>query len=93
MAEKTITVIVCQCTPDGKTYGETCLIATCQTLDGAMTLGEKERTLDRREKGSYGGICVIVRPNYNETDDSGRFFREWRSFNSLPFKESRWKCG
>jgi hypothetical protein len=36
------------------------------------------------------GVSVIVRPTYNETDSTGRFFREWRSFNGEAFKESRW---
>lgn len=36
-------------------------------------------------------LCVIVRPNYNETDDQGRrFFREWRSFNGSTLEEVRW---
>lgn len=35
-------------------------------------------------------VVVIVRPVYNEHDESGRFFREWRSFNGEPFKEVRW---
>lgn len=36
------------------------------------------------------GFAIIIRPNYNETDDAGnRFFREWRSFNGAPFKEIR----
>jgi len=36
-----------------------------------------------REKG----VCVIVRPNYNEKDDKGTFYREWRSFNGEELKE------
>jgi hypothetical protein len=35
-------------------------------------------------------LSVIVRPSYNEKDASGKFFREWRSFNGEPFKECRW---
>lgn len=39
------------------------------------------------------GIAVIIRPTYNEVDEStgGRFFREWRSFNGAKFQECRWK--
>lgn len=36
------------------------------------------------------GVCVIVRPTYNETDRNGRFFREWRSFDGAEFIECRW---
>jgi hypothetical protein len=36
------------------------------------------------------GVCVIIRPNYNEEDPKGKFFREWRSFNGEAFKECRW---
>ncbi len=36
------------------------------------------------------GMCVIIRPLYNEQNNVGRFFREWRSFNGEPFKEVRW---
>ena len=32
---------------------------------------------------------VIVRPNYNEHDERGTYFREWRSFNGENFKEVR----
>lgn len=50
------------------------------------------------------GFCVIVRPNYNEKDERGEFFREWRCLNGVrdeyrtsvgsfvgPFHECRWE--
>lgn len=34
--------------------------------------------------------CVILRPNFNETDiDNNKLFREWRSYNGSFFKEIR----
>ncbi len=52
-----------------------------ETVDEAWTFGETQIA---------NGFVVIVRPNYNEKDASGSFFREWRSFNGKPFKECRW---
>ena len=54
------------------------------SIDAAMTVGESEKSF---------GISVIVRPNYNEADDKGPFFREWRSINGEPFKECLWRFG
>lgn len=37
-----------------------------------------------------GGSAVIIRPNFNEQDNDGKFFREWRSFNGEAWRECRW---
>lgn len=49
-------------------------------MDVAKALGNPHRGL---------GVSVLIRPNYNETDADGTFFREWRSFNGEPFREVR----
>ncbi len=37
------------------------------------------------------GLCVIIRPCYNEeTSEGKKFFREWRSFDGAHFNEARW---
>ena len=55
---------------------------TFPTLEAAMAFGEP---------ATGNGLCVIVRPNYNETDDAGKgFFREWRSFDGQALNEVRW---
>lgn len=36
------------------------------------------------------GKAVIIRPSFNETDEHGSFFREWRSFDGGKFAEIRW---
>lgn len=36
------------------------------------------------------GTFVIVRLNFNESDEKGDFFREWRSFGGDAFYECRW---
>lgn len=77
----TITVIVSRFT-NNRIYGPRLLDVKTQSLDDAFAIG-KDKTAD--------GMSVIVRPNYNETDSKGRFFREWRSFNGEPFKEVRWE--
>jgi hypothetical protein len=55
---------------------------TCSGLKDAMYEADKLRT---------HGVSVIVRPNYNETDAEGRYFREWRSLDGTPFKECKWR--
>jgi hypothetical protein len=46
--------------------------------------------LDFAETLRGNGVCVIVRPSYNEVDGEGaEFFREWRSFNGGELKEAR----
>lgn len=34
---------------------------------------------------------VIIRPTFNERDENGGFFREWRSFDGKAFQECRWE--
>jgi len=48
------------------------------SLEAARSAGEAERKK---------GYCVIIRPIYNEKDEQGVFFREWRSFDGEEFKE------
>jgi hypothetical protein len=36
------------------------------------------------------GKAVIIRPSFNEVDEHGSFFREWRSFDGEMFYEIRW---
>lgn len=36
------------------------------------------------------GICVLIRPNFNEKNDRGDFYREWRSFDGGTFTEIHW---
>lgn len=64
-------------------------VGNCRRIDhyntaGALADGEARKAV---------GVAVIVRPNYNESDSEGRYFREWRSFNGQPFKECRWRIG
>lgn len=36
------------------------------------------------------GFSVVLRPDYNETDETGQTFcRKWRSFDGEPLQESR----
>jgi len=76
-----ISVIVSACTPNGNTYGERLFDERYPTLEAARAQGESKSAL---------GMSVIIRPNYNERDAKGDYFREWRSFNGEPFKECRW---
>lgn len=61
------------------------------------TTGEhyREDFLDEEEAKKKAvpekGKCVILRPRFNEEDEKGRFFREWRSFDGEPLKEVRWE--
>ena len=36
------------------------------------------------------GSAIIIRPNFNEQDERGKFFREWRSFDGEAWRECRW---
>ncbi len=76
--DKKIVVIVSKCVKD-RIYGES-LIDTYATLEEARRVGESKRA---------DGMSVVVRPSFNEEDDNGRFFREWRSFNGEEFREVR----
>lgn len=77
---QTVSVIVSKCTPAGdRVYGDRLVDATFRNPDDASTFAN---TLCQQ------GKSVIVRPNYNETDETGkRYFREWRSFNGEPLRE------
>jgi hypothetical protein len=84
--DKSVSVIVSKCTPNGdRVYGENLVNETFKNppaLENATAFGNL-----LREKGK----SVLVRPQYNEKDEKGKFFREWRSFNGEPFKEVRWE--
>jgi len=81
MSTQQVSVIVSKCVGE-RIYGDRLIDATYPTLDTARKLGETYRG---------NGKSVIVRPLYNESDDDGRFFREWRSFDGGEFKECRWQ--
>lgn len=77
----TVTVIVSHCAPKGdRVYGERLTDTRFSKLDDALKFASP-----LREQGK----SVLVRPNYNERDSKGRFYREWRSFNGEPFQEIR----
>jgi hypothetical protein len=77
---RTVQVIVSRCVGD-RIYGDRLVDQTFSSLTQAKLLGAANKA---------EGKSVIVRPNYNEEDEKGRFFREWRSFNGESFKEVRW---
>jgi hypothetical protein len=77
----TISVIVGECDGSGRLIGSRLFDERYPTLEEAMRVG-KHKCAD--------GMSVIVRPNYNEKDSRGDFFREWRSFNGDAFKECKW---
>lgn len=80
-----VSVIVSACVKgtkvgEGRTFGDRLFDATFPSLDAAMEEG-------RFQCGD--GRSVVVRPSYNEKDEIGCFFREWRSFNGEALKEAR----
>lgn len=76
-----ISIIVVKCSPLGEqVYGDRLSWIVLYNLREALSLGTDK---------SKEGVCVIVRPSFNEEDVSGHFFREWRSFNGSPLKECR----
>lgn len=84
MDKSKVTVIVTQCSGshekgDLTAWGERDETSHFNCI-AAMEFAETERAK---------GICVIVRPNYNEKNAQGEFFREWRSFHGEAFKEVR----
>lgn len=86
---KTVSVIVSQCvkgrkSTEGRAFGPRLLDHPFLSVEEAMQF-VKVRQL------SEDGYCVIVRPNYNEHDDTGSFIREWRSFNGEALKEVRFE--
>lgn len=66
---------------EGRIFGERLVDRKMDTVEEATRLGHLYRVV---------GQSVVVRPNYNEEDEKGKFFREWRSFNGEPFREVRW---
>lgn len=81
---ETISVIVRKCTPEGdRVYGD----FVCNSFDA----DDLDRAIDIAKENSNEGFSVIIRPNFNEEDEKGRFFREWRSFNGSLFKEVRFQ--
>lgn len=79
-----VSVIVSKCVGQGESvrvYGDRVVDTKHHTVAEGLLEGDKYR-----EKG----FSVLVRPTYNEEDEKGRFFREWRSFHGEPFRECRW---
>lgn len=82
---KKVSVIVSRCvknTPpgEGRIYGDRIVDTGFDTVSEAL------------EEGKFqcgDGRSVVVRPNYNESDADGTFYREWRSFNGEQLKEVR----
>lgn len=88
MNKQNVAVIVVKCTPNNgesrSTYGDRLVDKAFGSVPDAINFVERER--HQRQ-----GNCVIIRPNYNEEDSRGRYFREWRSFNGEQFRECRWE--
>lgn len=78
--DMSVSVIVVKCIGE-RTYGAAIVDTRMATVDEARALAEPH---------CAEGICVIVRPNYNEGEGVARFFREWRSFHGKPLTEVRW---
>lgn len=85
MNTTTVIVSACRKKRDGVylVYGD-CKRETFLNLAAARSNGEAKKAM---------GLSVIVRPNYNEFDAEGKFFREWRSFDGAAFEEVRWRIG
>ena len=86
---KNVTVIVSQCVKgtaenEGRIFGDRLVTYTFYSVEEALLEGKFQ---------SADGRCVIVRPTYNEEDDKGHFYREFRSFNGEAFKEIRFSIG
>ncbi len=78
-----VIVTLC-CAGEGgyRIYGERLHDDTFASLEAARLWGESAKDQ---------GLSVLIRPNFNERDETGaRFFREWRSFDGRPFQEIRW---
>lgn len=76
-------VIVSLCTADGSSvYGDRLVDVTLDSAAAAMAAADEHRRQ---------GYSVIVRPLYNETDATGEYFMEWRSFNGEPFRVCAWR--
>lgn len=82
MSKVNVIVVKCAGVDDNcRSYGDRLVDATYDTVEEATAQADPHRRQ---------GVSVIVRPTYNESDDKGRFFREWRSFHGEAFKECRW---
>lgn len=85
--DRKVSVLVTKCVGNASrgfsSYGERLVDEVLPSVEEATVLGNTKRGK---------GLSVIVRPHYNEVDDNGRFFREWRSFDGDEFKECRWAC-
>ncbi len=81
----TIEVIVVRCNSDGsRSHGDRLRELSYYTLDVAMYAARQFLA---------AGLCVIVRPTYNEIDAQGnRYFREWRSFNGEALREIKFEA-
>jgi len=82
---KNVSVIVSLCVKgtkpgEGRIVGFSRVEEIFSSLEEALVSG-KSRCAE--------GKSVVVRPDYNEMDAQGRFFREWRSFNGEELKEVR----
>lgn len=78
-----VSVIVTKCA-GGTIFGERLVDERFPNVDEAKALGNTKIA---------AGMSVLVRPNYNETDADGTFYREWRSFNGEDFREVRFGTG
>ncbi len=79
---KSVVVIVSRCNTLGtQAWGGQLWHVSYPTLLAAIRIAASKRA---------PGMAVTIRPNYNEQDRKGKFFREWRSFNGEDFKECRW---
>lgn len=66
------------------TYGDRLVDSTYSTAEYANPL---ESAREEAEAKIAKGVSVVLRPDYNEQDQQGRFFREWRSFDGGPLEE------
>lgn len=79
------TVIVCvsRCNEAGTHAYQSVSRSTYNTLPFAKLVGDMKRA---------PGLSVLVRPNYNETDENGMlYYREWLSMNGGPWVERVFK--
>lgn len=79
---KVVTVIGTKCVREAggtyRTVGERLFQLDFPEIGQAI-----EEARQRRRKG----LCVIVRPQYSETDTAGDFYREWWSFDGEPSEQ------
>jgi len=81
---KRVVVLALKCYFDKdswRTYGPRLVERQFESLSEATAFAEEQRAPQ---------MAVILRPSYNEVDDKGDYFREWRSFDGSPLKETRW---